>query len=266
MNVTAVLIAVGIVGGVGLLISIFLSVFGNIFAVPTNPQLDAVIEALPGNNCGGCGYPGCSGLAEAIVKGEAPVNGCPVGGNPVASVIAEIMGVEAEEVAKKVAYVKCGGTCEHAKSDYNYTGIEDCKMLSFVPNGGPKSCDYGCLGFGSCKKVCKEEAIDILDGIAHVNMEKCKGCGQCVSACPKHIIELVPYASDVRVACSSQDKGKAVMQVCTVGCIGCGMCSKVCEAGAIKVENNIARIDYDLCTGCGACAEKCPRKIIDVFR
>ena len=121
---------------------------------------------MPGNNCGGCGYAGCSGLAAAIVKGEAPVNGCPVGGNPVAAKVGTIMGQEVEEGAKKVAFVKCAGTCEQAAEDYKYTGVEDCNSMFLVPGGGPKSCNYGCMGYGSCVAACPFDAIHIVDGVA----------------------------------------------------------------------------------------------------
>lgn len=262
MNITGILLAAVIVGGTGIFIGFFLGISGEKFKVESDPRQDAIEEVLPGNNCGGCGYAGCSGLAAAIVKGDAPVNGCPVGGAPVAAQVAEIMGTKAEESARKVAFVKCAGTCEKAKKDYDYYGEEDCSMLSFVPNGGPKSCNFGCLGFGSCVKACPFDAIHIVDGIALVDEEACKACGKCVAACPKHLIELVPYDSKHRVRCASKKKGKDVMAACSVGCIGCKLCEKNCPSGAVTVTDNIAHIDYEKCTGCGICAEKCPKKII----
>ena len=153
MNIGAIIAATVLVAAVGLFIGVFLGVAGKKFAVEVDEKEVAVREALPGNNCGGCGYPGCDGLAAAIAKGEAPVNQCPVGGAPVAAKIGEIMGVAAEEGERKVAFVKCAGTCEKAGRDYEYTGNEDCAAMAFVPNGGPKSCNYGCLGYGSCVKV-----------------------------------------------------------------------------------------------------------------
>ena len=166
-----VLTATAIVGGVGLFIGLFLGVAAIKFKVEVDEKEEAVLGALPGNNCGGCGFPGCSGLAAAIAKGEAPVNACPVGGEPVGKVIAGIMGVEAGESVRKVAFVKCQGDCEKTKSDYDYHGIEDCRMLSFVPNGGPKSCNYGCLGYGSCVAVCPFDAIHVVNGVAVVDKE-----------------------------------------------------------------------------------------------
>ncbi len=145
MNIMGVLLAVAVVGGTGLLIGLFLGVAAIKFKVEVDEKEEAVLAALPGNNCGGCGFPGCSGLAAAIAKGEAPVNACPVGGEPVGEVIAGIMGVEAGESVRMTAYVQCQGDCDKTTLDYEYHGIEDCRMLSFVPNGGAKSCNYGGL-------------------------------------------------------------------------------------------------------------------------
>lgn len=262
MSVQAIIIAAVIVGGVGLFIGFFLGVSGEKFKVEVDEREEAIVGVLPGNNCGGCGYAGCSGLAAAIVKGDAPVNGCPVGGAPVAAKVGEIMGVAAEEGAKQVAFVKCAGTCEKAGHDYEYTGVEDCAAMAFIPGGGAKSCSYGCLGFGNCVKVCPFDAIHVVDGIAKVDKEVCKACGKCIAACPKHLIELVPYEAKHLVQCSSKDKGKDVMKACSVGCIGCHLCEKNCPNNAVHVVDNVAYIDQEKCTGCGICAEKCPKKII----
>ncbi len=264
MDLQSILISVSVVAGCGLIISIFLSIFAKRFAVKVDKREEAVLAALPGNNCGGCGYPGCSGLAAAIVKGEASVSGCPVGGKSVADEIAAIMGVDAGEFVRKVAFVKCNGTCDVATEDYEYTGPKDCKSAAVVPGKGPKTCNFGCLGYGSCMNVCDNDAIKILDGVAVIDPEKCGSCGQCVKVCPMGLIELVPYDANVRVACSSKDKGNITMKACKAGCVGCGICVKTCQFGAVTVEDNVAHIDYDKCTRCGECAEKCPKKIITV--
>ena len=195
MNIGAIIAATVLVAAVGLFIGVFLGVAGKKFAVEVDEKEVAVREALPGNNCGGCGYPGCDGLAAAIAKGEAPVNGCPVGGEPVGKVIAAIMGQEVVETARQVAYVKCAGTCDKAKSKYKYSGNEDCVSAMSVPGGGPKACSFGCTGFGSCVKVCDFDAIHVINGVAVVGKEKCVACGKCVATCPKSLIELVPYAA-----------------------------------------------------------------------
>lgn len=262
MSITGIILAAVIVGGTGLFIGVFLGIAGKKFAVEVDEREEAILEVLPGNNCGGCGYAGCSGLAAAIVKGEAPVGGCPVGGAPVAAKIGEIMGQEAGEQIRKTAFVKCAGTCDKAQQKYEYHGLNDCIMANMMQGGGAKACSYGCLGEGSCVKACPFDAIHIVDGIAKVDKEACKACGKCVSVCPKKLIELVPYDQKHLVQCSSRDKGKDVMKACSVGCIGCKMCEKVCQFDAVKVIDNIAYIDSTKCTNCGACAEKCPKKII----
>lgn len=186
MSISAILIAAAIVGGTGLFIGIFLGISGKKFAVEVDEREEAILGVLPGNNCGGCGYAGCSGLAAAIVEGSAEVGACPVGGGPVAAQIGEIMGISAGEQVRQTAFVKCGGTCEKAQDQYEYYGIEDCVMASMMQDAGPKGCSYGCMGFGTCVKACPFDAIHILDGIAVVDKEKCKACGKCIAACPKH--------------------------------------------------------------------------------
>ena len=262
MNITAIIFAAAVVGGTGLVVGLLLGIASEAFKVPVDEKEVAVRACLPGNNCGGCGFPGCDGLAKAIAQGEAPVNACPVAGPNGAAAIAEVMGVEAGDAVKQVAYVKCAGTCEVAKEKYNYSGVQDCTAAMVTPGAGPKSCAYGCMGLGSCVKACDFDAIHVINGIAVVDKEKCVACGKCIATCPKALIELIPYEATVAVQCNSKDMGKDVKASCSVGCIGCRMCTKVCEFDAITVENNLAHIDQSKCTGCGACAAKCPVKII----
>lgn len=232
------------------------------FAVEIDPKEEAILNSLPGANCGGCGFPGCGGLAAAIAKGEAPVNGCPVGGAEVAAIIADIMGVSAGAGVRKVANVICKGTSTNAKNKSLYSGILDCKAAVMVA-GGPKSCSFGCMGLGTCERVCPFDAIHVYDdGIAHVDPEKCVACGKCIEACPKAIIEWIPYDQGVCIDCNSKEKGKDVKDRCSVGCIGCQLCVKSCPFGAINFENNLAKIDYTKCTQCMVCVSKCPTKAI----
>ena len=262
MNITGIIMAAVIVAVIGLVLGLFLGAAGEKFKVEVDEKEIAIRAELPGNNCGGCGYAGCDGLAAAIAKGEAEVSACPVGGDACAKKIGEIMGVSVDEGKPMTAFVKCAGTCDKTKVDYEYYGVEDCKMLAYVPNGGPKACNYGCLGFGSCVKVCPFDAIHIVDGVAKVDPDKCKACKKCIAECPKNLIELVPKETKHLVQCSSKDRGVDVKKGCQVGCIGCKMCEKVCETGAITVTDNVAHIDPEKCTNCGKCAEKCPVKII----
>lgn len=262
MNISAILTALIVVGAVGLILGVFLGIASIVFKVNVDEREEAVLSVLPGNNCGGCGFPGCSGLAAAIAKGEAAVNACPVGGEAVGKEIAKIMGVEAGETVKMTAFVKCAGDCDMTTQNYEYTGIEDCGMVKYVPDGGAKSCGYGCLGYGNCVRECPFDAIHIENGIAKVDRGKCKTCGKCIAACPKKLIEMIPYDSKAVVACSSKDKGPVTMKACKTGCIACSMCVKVCPSEAVAVADFLAHIDQSKCTGCGACKEKCPKKII----
>ncbi|MGN0170236.1 MAG: RnfABCDGE type electron transport complex subunit B [Lachnospiraceae bacterium] len=262
MNMTGIIIAGALIAGVGIFIGVFLGIAGEKFEVEVDPREAAIAELLPQSNCGGCGYPGCSGLAAAIVKGEAPVNQCTGCNAEVVKKIGEIMGVEAEAKEPQVAFVRCKGTCDKAKSDYIYSGITDCSMAKRVPGGGAKSCSYGCLGLGSCVKACPFDAIHVVQGVAVVDKEKCKACGKCIAACPNGLIEFVPKTSVHLVQCNNKDMGKQVMQVCQSGCIACHICEKNCPAEAITVTDNVAHIDQSKCTHCGICAEKCPKKVI----
>lgn len=249
-------------GALGLVLGALLAVASKIFEVPKDERAEAIAEVLPGANCGSCGFAGCSAYASAISKDGAKINVCGPGGQSVADKIAEIMGVESEQVEEKVAVVRCNGTKDVAFDKFTYCGVSDCGAVVSLQGAGQKACDYGCLGFGSCVKVCCREAISIVDGIAVIDTEKCGGCGECVEVCPKNLIELVPKTTKYVVKCQSCDKGAQMKEKCSVGCIGCKICEKNCEFGAIKVENNHAVIDYSKCTGCGICAQKCPKKII----
>lgn len=262
MDIMAIVMAAAVIGVTGLLIGLLLGIIGKKFAVEVDEREAAVRELLPGNNCGGCGYAGCDAMAQAIAEGKAPANGCPVASEEAAKKIAEVMGTDAGESVKQVAFVKCSGTCDKASIKYEYYGIHDCRKLALIPGNGDKACANGCMGYGSCVKVCPFDAIHIVNGVAKVDQEKCKACKKCIAVCPKHLIELVPYDAQYRVACNSNEKGKDVKAVCDTGCIGCKLCEKQCSTDAIHVENNLASIDYEKCENCGACAQKCPSKII----
>ncbi len=258
INVSSIIIPVVSLGGMGLVFGAVLAYASQKFAIEVDPRITKITEILPGANCGGCGFPGCGGLANAIVEGKAPVNGCPVGGAEVAKKIGEIMGVEVEEGVRKVAHVLCSGDTKNCKDKFEYFGIQDCKAAAMVA-GGSKSCAYGCLGLGTCVKACPFGAIEIVDGrIARIIPEKCTACGKCIEVCPKQVIQLVPYEQNVIVNCNNEEKGKSVKENCNVGCIGCQMCVKACPFDAMEFSNNLAKINYEKCTNCMLCAEKCP--------
>ena len=258
---TNVIFAIVVLGVLGALFGLVLAIASKIFEVKKDPREEAILGCLAGANCGGCGYPGCAGCAAAIVAGNAPVNACPPAGAEAAAKIAEIMGQAPEEYVRMRAQVFCSGSKAHAKRKYEYEGLEDCRAAIRV-GGGDKVCPNGCVGHGTCVKACAFDAIHVIDGVAVVDYEKCTGCGMCAAACPKSIIRLVPYDSEVWVGCSSVDKGAITRTYCDIGCISCKICEKNCPTGAVKVAGGVARIDYEICTSCGVCAEKCPRHII----
>ncbi|MCI5955620.1 MAG: RnfABCDGE type electron transport complex subunit B [Clostridiales bacterium] len=247
-------------GGIGLVFGLLLTLANKIFEIPSDPKRDAVRNALPGANCGGCGFAGCDALADAIAAGTAPVNACPVGGAAVAGEIAKIMGVEAAEgQVRNVATVVCQGSTDRCKNKFDYHGIQDCVAASLV-NDGNRACKYACLGLGTCVKACKFDAIHIDErtGIAKVDPEKCTSCGACVRACPKNVLSLQPETEPVRLLCRAAEEGHLVSDNCKIGCVGCEMCKNACKFGAITMVNHLPVIDYDKCVGCMMCAETCP--------
>lgn len=257
----AIINSILVLGVMGLIFGAILAYASKKFAVEVDERVESILEVLPGANCGGCGFPGCGGLASAIVEGNAPVNGCPVGGSECAAKIGEIMGVSSEAGEKKVANIICSGNCSVSKEKYLYEGINDCRAASAL-NGGSKDCKYGCLGLGTCVSVCKFDAIKLIDGVAVIDEEKCVLCGKCMDVCPKGLITEKPVKNKVFVSCNSKDFGKTVKDKCSVGCIGCGICAKSCPFDAIHVEDKIAKIDYSKCVQCMICVEKCPTKAI----
>lgn len=255
-------------GAMGLVFGLLLGVAAKKFAVEKDPKIDEILEVLPGANCGGCGYAGCSALAEAIVAGEAPANACPVGKQPCAQRVAAIMGVKLDsDSAPKYARVLCLGSRDKAVELFEYNGIQDCRA-AMLSGGGHKGCTYGCLGLGTCVATCPFGAMYMgADGLPKVDDELCTGCGKCVAACPRGIIELRTKDESVNVMCKSHARGPEVKKVCSTGCIGCGICVRNCPEKCITLVDNLAVIDNSKCTRCGTCVEKCPSKcIIDLAK
>lgn len=250
-----------ILGGCGILAGILLTVASKVFYVEVDERIEKIGEALPQANCGACGYAGCADYANAIVNNGAPTNLCRPGGGEAASKIASILGTEAADVVPMTALVHCNGNCDATKPQFDFDGVQSCKAVKRFYSGNGM-CKYGCIGLGDCAAVCEHDAIKITNGIAKVIPELCKACGQCADACPNKLISLKPKSKTVDVLCSSAANGKATKLACSNGCIGCKMCEKKCQNGAIKVENFHAVIDYDKCTGCGECKSVCPVKAI----
>ena len=264
---TTILLTVITLSLLGIVLAVILYFVAEKFKVYEDPRIDDVEALLPGANCGGCGYPGCRGLADAIVKAETMDNlFCPVGGNETMLTIAKSLGREAAAKDPKVAVIRCNGTFAHRKTINMYDGAPSCAIAS-ATYSGETGCQFGCLGFGDCVNVCNFDAIKIepTTGLPFVNEEKCTACGACVKACPKVIIELRkkgPKSRRVFVSCINKDKGAIARKACGSACIGCGKCVKTCPFEAITLENNLAYINFEKCKLCRKCVEACPTSAI----
>ncbi len=246
----------------GLGLGIGLGIAAKKFAVVRNERELMAIEALPGANCGACGFPGCQAFAASVVKGECPVTGCPAGGSAVHSRLAEILGVEHKIAEPMVAVVRCRGSKFVSKERFEYEGVKRCSAAALLSGGG-KACVYGCLGLGDCANACPFGAIEMgSDGLPHVNEAKCTACGVCVKACPKGIIALIPENQEVYVACVSPEKGKTVKECCSAGCIGCGICVKFSPEGAVELKNNLPEIKPMSSHDLEKAIDKCPVKVL----
>jgi RnfABCDGE-type electron transport complex B subunit len=258
---TSILLAIAIVAGIGFVAGIGLAVAAIVMRVPVDERVQRCVGALPGVNCGACGFSGCAGYAKAVVDQGVPCNLCTPGGEASAAALAAIMGMKAEAVTPRKALVRCNGTHANCKQSYEYRGEQTCAAASMLYSG-QKQCNYGCLGFGDCAAVCPYGAIDLIDGVAVVNERKCVGCSLCVAECPKQIIAMAETIGRAINRCCSQAAGVVVRKQCSSGCIGCRLCAKSCPEGVITVENNLALVNPALCAGCGLCVSKCPTKCL----
>ena len=257
---SAIIIAAIIIAGIGLVGGILLVAASKAFAVTEDEKIKQIELVLPGANCGGCGYAGCSSYAKAIIDG-APINQCSVGGSTAAEKISVIVGRKAGQSTPYKAIVACLGDKDHTRKRYQYYGLQTCSACNMLYSGD-LSCPYGCLGYGDCVRACKFGAISIVNGVSVVDPEKCTGCGTCRTVCPKKAIFMYNASKKgVRVPvvmCSNHKKGADTRRDCTAGCIGCGKCVKNCPMGAIEVRNNVARIEFSKCVGCRKCIDNCP--------
>lgn len=265
-----ILIAVIVLGCIALVSAVILYVCSKKFAVHEDPRLGQVTELLPGANCGGCGFPGCSGMAAALVKGAdaGSIDGllCPVGGAGTMSRVADLLGMAVANTEPKVAVVRCNGTCEMRPRIAEYNGLRTCLAMNSC-GAGETACGYGCLGCGDCVRACTFGAINMNSetGLPEVNDDLCTACGACVKACPRHIIELRkkgPKNRRIYVRCVNKDKGPAAMKACKAACIGCGKCEKECKFEAITIADNLSYINADKCRMCRKCVEVCPTHAI----
>jgi Na+-translocating ferredoxin:NAD+ oxidoreductase RNF subunit RnfB len=244
-----------------------LGFFREFFAVPEDPLKGRIREALPGANCGACGFPGCDGYASAVASGQAEINGCTVGGKETAEKLSAIMGVNAD-VVPVVAVLACQGSREHAPPRGEYAGLLTCRGAKLA-TGSTKLCSWGCLGFGDCTAVCQFGALGMGDdGLPKIDRNRCTGCKLCVAECPQGLLRAVPQDHRGAIAlCSNRNPVKAmVLKTCKAGCIKCELCVKTCPEKCITMVNGIPQVDYAVCTSCGTCAAKCPTKVLKLLQ
>jgi electron transport complex protein RnfB len=262
MNTQAILYAVAALGGLGILFGLVLTFADKKFRVPADECFALVREAVAGANCGACGYAGCDAYSEAVVKGMAAIDLCTPGGQKTLSALAEIMQKEATDVEVQVARVHCQGETGVVKPRFDYSGYQTCHTAVSL-SGGPNLCVWSCVGLSDCVRVCRFNAMKIVNGIVQIDEEKCTACGMCVKECPRAVLKLLPKAARVTVRCQNAAPPREARLVCDKSCIACKRCEKACAYDAIHVIDNCAIIEPEKCTLCGECVKVCPTTCIE---
>lgn len=258
-----IILTVVIITALGLVLAAVLFLVAKKFKVDEDPRIDEVEKAMPGANCGGCGFAGCRAFADSAVKASnLDAHFCPVGGNETMQKVASILGYEVKQKAPMIAVVRCNGTCAARPKTSEYDGVNSCAVKAALYSGDT-GCSYGCLGCGDCVQACSFGAMTMNPetGLPEVDESKCTACGACAKACPKKLIELRakgPRGMRVFVSCVNRDKGPVAKKACASACIGCGLCVKTCQHDAITLIDNIAYIDYNKCRLCRECEAICP--------
>jgi Na+-translocating ferredoxin:NAD+ oxidoreductase RNF subunit RnfB len=243
-----------------------LGLFRDLFMVKEDPLVESIRNALPGANCGGCGFPGCEGYAAEVAAG-GDISKCTAGGKSTADKLAELMGAGAVAITPMVAELCCLGGDDIAVKRGKYTGIHSCRGAKLA--GSTKQCSWGCIGFGDCVAVCKFNAISMgNEGLPVIDRAKCTGCKVCIAECPQGVLKLIPKDNKRVIAhCSNRNPIRsAIRKTCRLGCIKCGICVKQCPEKCLVLENGIPQVDYDKCTACGTCGEKCPTKVMQAAK
>lgn len=265
-----VIVSICTLFGLGLAAAILLAVASRVFQVAEDPRVEAVVEVLPGANCGGCGYAGCEGYATAVVNNpEVPANLCCAGGEDTGIAVGELTGKTVAASEPLRSFRRCDKVAGNVGLRYEYQGMPSCAAATLLA-GGSDICSWSCLGFGDCVQACPFDAMEVRDGMVRVQEAKCTGCGLCANACPRNSLELVPKRARVAVFCATKDKMRAVTEICDAGCINCGKCIKSCPARAVASVNGRIEIDQKKCLSYGpecaeACAQNCPRRILRII-
>ena len=233
--------ALAVMGILGVILGGVIGIFVKIFKVEKDHRAELALELLPGANCGGCGKAGCADFARALAAGEVSPGNCPVSSYEQRSAIAIALGIDAGPVEMRQAVVMC--RADLGAEEINYNGVQDCNAANLVA-GGPTTCRFGCLGLGSCARVCPFGAVEIIGRIAVIHPELCTGCGRCADICPRNVIKMVPAGAAVHVYCNSPEKGVVKRAFCKAACIGCRKCEKALP-GKFKFDGFLARVDYD---------------------
>lgn len=262
VNWARVGIVLGIFAAIAVLLTVCILLVAKFCKTNADEKVEAILSHLAGANCGGCGCTGCAGFAEKLARGEASLSDCHVTEAAEKEAIAGVLGVPFVRSKPTVSVCRCSGG-NNAADAFDYSGARDCAEEAKF-SGGRKVCKFGCLGSGNCMRVCPERAISVDEACAGADPDRCISCGACMLACPKKLFDRIPADAKVYVACSSHERGKAVMDACKFGCIGCGKCAKTCPEGAIVMRDNLPVIDYENCVNCGKCAEACPRHTIKI--
>ena len=265
MNFEIILITAGFALALAFALGLALGFFRDFFAVPQDPLVGQLRDALPGANCGACGFPGCENYAVAIADGSAGISSCTVGGAAVAERLAALTGMSGGDMQQVVAVLACQGSYLHAPQKGTYIGLATCRGAK-LSTGGTKLCSFGCLGFGDCVKVCKFDAIsmDTEKGLPVVDFSKCTGCRMCITECPQALLKPVVASQKGATALCSNRSPKVGPKICKVACIKCNLCVKNCPQQCIDLGSNIPVVDYSKCNSCGACVEKCPTKVLKI--
>lgn len=244
-SIGTIVLAGGFMAALGGLLAWLLALASKRLYVWEDPRIEQVAELLPQANCGACGTAGCRNFAESVVAGEIEPSKCTVNPPDMNAYIAKMLGVDLGQTEKRVARLACAGGTHVARNRARYLGLDTCRAAATVGGGG-KDCAWGCLGLGDCESVCDFDAIHMDQwGLPVVDAAKCTACGDCVEVCPKALFSLQPIARKLWVACKNRADGDIAEAQCDVACTACGKFVADSAPGLMKLDGNLAVIDYE---------------------